>query len=170
MNKLTIVTFISFLMLGCATDPSSPDHPISQSEVQAKTYTYTNLDGNKVQLWKKARNYIATVYGDSKSVLRVEDEVEGTLIGKGLVRWQMINSVLSPYCYSEYDIRFVAKDSWARLQLELLSGAPAVSECTGWVLPSRFGYEQILAKFDVISQNMESTLKGDGKLEAMTDF
>lgn len=158
------------VFLGCATNPNSPDYPISQSNVQAETFTYINLDSDKAELWKRARNYIATAYGDSKAVLRVEDESSGTLMGKGLIRWKMLTSSLSPYCYSEYDIRFVAKDSKARLQLELLPGVPAISECSAWSLPSKYGYEQILSSFATMSEQLEASLRGEGKLDAMSDF
>lgn len=170
MKKLLIGFSICSVLQGCATDPNSPDYPISQSDVQAKTFTYIDLGSNKAELWKRARNYIATAYGDSKAVLRVEDESSGTLIGKGLIRWKMLTTPLSPYCYSEYDIRFVAKDSKARLQLELLQGVPAISECSGWSLPSKYGYEQILSSFSAMSEQLESSLRGEGKLDAMNNF
>lgn len=170
MNKYHLNLFWFFLLQGCATDPSSPNYPISQSEIQAQTYTYLNLKGNKTELWKSARNYIATAYGDNKAVLRVEDESEGTLIGKGIIKWKMMDVSLSPYCYSEYDIRFIAKDNKARLQLELLPGVPSISECVAWELPSKYGYDQILSDFSMISKQFESNLSGEGKLETMSDF
>lgn len=169
MNKkyLTTVATAFLVLQGCA---SVNDYPIKANELEVQTYTYTDLSGSKLELWKSARNYLATAYGDSKSVLRVEDENQGTLIGKGLVKWRMLDSALSPYCHSEYDIRFVAKDHKARLQLELIPGAPALSECVAWTLPSKTGYTQILEQFNLISSGLESSLKGDGKLESMTDF
>lgn len=170
MKKLLISFSICSALLGCATDPNSPDYPISQSDVRAETFTYIDLGSDKTELWKKARNYIATAYGNSNAVLRVEDESSGTLIGKGLVQWKMLTTPLSPYCYSEYDIRFVAKDSKARLQLELLPGVPAISECSAWSLPSKYGYEQILSSFSTMSEQLESSLRGEGKLDAMKNF
>jgi len=167
-NKILGIV-ISLLLIGCANNPNAPDYPISKSKVKAQTFTYTELSDNKIELWKKARNYIATVYGDSKAVLRVEDEREGSLIGKGLIRWKIFDSVLSPYCYSKYDIRFIAKDHKARLQLELLQGVPATSTCN-WALPSNYGYEQVLNQFSSMSEAIESALRGDGKLESMQDF
>ncbi len=38
-------------------------------------------------LWKSARDYFAEIYGDSRSVFRVQDEKDGTLIGRGLAPW-----------------------------------------------------------------------------------
>lgn len=170
MKKELLYFPLAFALQGCATDPSSPDYPISQSDVHAQTYTYVDLDGSKDELWKKARNYIASAYGDSKAVLRVEDENSGTLIGKGIIKWKMLTSSLSPYCYSEYDIRFVSKDNKARLQLELLAGVPSISECVAWPLPSKYGYQQITDKFLQISSELEISLRGKGKLESINDF
>jgi hypothetical protein len=170
MKKLLISFSICLALLGCATNPNSPDYPISQTDVQAETFTYIDLGSDKTELWKRARNYIATAYGDSKAVLRVEDETSGTLMGKGLIRWKMLTTPLSPYCYSEYDIRFVAKDNKARLELELLPGVPAISECSAWSLPSKYGYEQILSSFSTMSEQLESSLRGEGKLDAMKNF
>ncbi len=167
-NKILGIVIL-LVLFGCANNPNAPDYPISQSKVKAQTFTYTDLDGDKEELWEKARNYIATVYGDSKAVLRVEDEKNGTLIGKGLIGWKIFSSALSPTCHSEYDIRFVAKDNKARLQLELLSGAPALSGCT-WKLPSNFGYEQVISEFERMSSELESALRGSGKIEKMQDF
>ncbi|EOX1508754.1 DUF4468 domain-containing protein [Vibrio cholerae] len=131
----------------------SVNYPISQSDIQPQTYTFLDLKGDKGELRKKARNHIATVYGDSKEVMRVEDESEGSLIGKGLVQWKIIDSAISPYCYSSYDIRFLAKDGRARLQLELLPGVPAGSECVAWTLPSKYGCDQVLTKFGLMAKN-----------------
>lgn len=170
MKKELLYFSLALVLQGCATNPNSPNYPIPQSDVQPKTYTYADLNGSKSELWKKARNYIATAYGDSKAVLRVEDENSGTLIGKGIIKWRMGDMTLSPYCYSEYDIRFVSKDNKARLQLELLAGVPSISECVAWTLPSRYGYQQITDKFSEISSQLEISLRGKGKLESINDF
>jgi len=169
MKNKILGSVISLLLVGCASNPNAPAHPISESMLKLQTYTYTDLNGTRSDLWKKALNYMATTYGDSKAVLRVEDELEGVLIGKGLVRWQKYDSFLSPNCLSEYDIRFIAKNNKARLQLELLRGVPAASECN-WALPSNYGYKQILSQFSNISGNLKSALHGEGKLESMQDF
>ena len=168
-NKFLLCCLILSIQ-GCSTDPNSPNYPISQVEVKPQTYTYLNLTDNKSDLWKKARNYIASAFGNSKAVLRVEDDADGTLIGKGLIQWKMLDNALSPFCYSNYDIRFVAKENKARLQLELLPGVPAGSECVAWQLPSRYGYNQILMKFSDISSQLENSLRGEGKIESMSDF
>lgn len=170
MKNIKIGVISLLLLQGCATDPNSPNYPIKESDLAVQTYTYTELQGNQSEIWKKARNYIATAFGDSKAALRVEDESSGILIGKGLVQWKMLDSALSPTCYSEYTIQFAAKDGKARLQLELLSGAPALSECTGWRLPSKFGYNQILSQFSQTSKQLEVSLKPEGKQNSLTDF
>lgn len=102
--------------------------------------------------------------------MRVEDESEGSLIGKGLVQWKMIDSAISPYCYSSYDIRFLAKDGKARLQLELLSGVPAGSECVAWTLPSKYGYDQILVKFGLMAKTFETILRSEDSIGGINDF
>lgn len=66
---------------GCVSTPENS--PISREELEVKTYTYTNLVGDKGQIWQKARNYLASTYNNSNAILRVSDEEEGTLIGKG---------------------------------------------------------------------------------------
>ncbi|WP_102505659.1 DUF4468 domain-containing protein [Salinivibrio kushneri] len=168
-NVIFIIAVMLLFLQGC-TSPNSPNYPISPSDIEPQTYTYLELNGDKSEVWKKARNHIATVYGDSKDVMRVGDESEGSLLGKGLIQWKMMDSAISPYCYSKYDIRFLAKDGKARLQLELLPGAPAGSECVGWTLPSKHGYNQVLEKFESMAKRFEKSLRGEGSLETMSDF
>ncbi len=155
--KNIIFSLLMIVSIQGCTSVDSVNYPISQSDIQPQTYTFLDLKSDKRELWKKARNHIATVYGDSKEVMRVEDESEGSLIGKGLVQWKMLDSAISPYCYSSYDIRFLAKDGRARLQLELLPGVPAGTECGAWTLPSKYGYEQILAKFETMAKKFETS-------------
>jgi len=169
MNKIIFSALLASSMVGCATtDPAQL--PVNSADIVPSTFTYLELKSGKDELWMRARNYIATVYGDSKSVLRVEDKAEGVLVGKGLVSWKMLPSSLSPICHSEYQIRFVAKNQKARLQLELLEGTPVASKCSAWTLPSGYGYEQVEAEFKVISQGLENALGGTGKIDSMSDF
>lgn len=170
MKNKFILCCLILAIQGCATDSNSPNYPIPQLEVKAQTYTYLDLNDNISNLWKKARNYIASAFGNSKAVIRIEDEAGGTLIGKGIIQWKMLDSTLSPYCYSNYEIRFIAKENKARLQLELLPGVPAGSECVAWKLPSRYGYNQVVMKFNDISSQLENSLRGKGKIESMSDF
>ncbi|WP_039462414.1 DUF4468 domain-containing protein [Vibrio navarrensis] len=168
--KNIIFSLLMIVSIQGCTSVDSVNYPISQSDIQPQTYTFLDLKSDKSELWKKARNHIATVYGDSKEVMRVEDESEGSLIGKGLVQWKMLDSAISPYCYSSYDIRFLAKDGRARLQLELLPGVPAGTECGAWTLPSKYGYEQILAKFETMAKKFETSLRGEDSIGSMSDF
>ena len=169
MKNIILTTVFLSSMVGCAnTDPALI--PIKPTELEVSTYTYLDLDTDKAELWSRARNYIATIYGDSKSVLRVEDKEEGLLVGKGLTSWKMHPDRFSVYCHSEYQIRFLAKDNKARLQLELLEGTPSVSRCVAWTLPSGYGHEQIKAEFLGISKGLEQALRGAGEIDAMDDF
>jgi hypothetical protein len=171
MKNILLSLIITLILAGCATDPNSPYAMIPASEIEAQTYTYTELKGNKIELWKKARNYIATVYGDSKTVFRVEDEADGVLLGKGVIDWSMGDGSLSlgvkNYCSSEYDIRLVAKDNKAQLQLKI---SRTILKCKNWVTPSRYGYGEILKEFARISEGMEASLRGEDQHKSMYDF
>ncbi|ONF99865.1 hypothetical protein BWQ95_23825 [Aeromonas hydrophila] len=60
------------------------------------TYDYNIPNTNKDVLFKRARNHFATVYGDSRSVIRVQDEAEGLIIGKGAIDWKLGTDTLAP--------------------------------------------------------------------------
>ena len=156
------------LLQGCQSTPE--DKLITRDQLEAKTYTYVDLSANKDELWLRARNYLASTYVNSKTINRVSDKKDGTWIGKASIRWKMLDMTFSPYCLSDYQIRFISKDYKARLQLELLEGVPVLSECKGWPLPSGYGYKQIIEEFDHISSGLEDALKGKGKLEEMKNF
>ena len=168
MKRVFALTVLALSIQGCVSTPENS--PISKEELKVKTYTYTNLNGDKELIWQKARNYLASTYNNSNAILRVSDEETGTLIGKGAFKWKLLDQFGSPYCLSDYQIRFIAKDSKARLQLELLEGVPPLSECLGWPLPSGYGYQQIMSEFDGISTGLETSLRGEGKIESMSDF
>ncbi|MGY0616774.1 DUF4468 domain-containing protein [Vibrio sp. FJH11] len=169
MNK-TLVTIAVLLpaLQGCVSTPEA--EPMKHEEVSAVTYDYTINNTEKSTLWMRARGHFATVYGDSRSVIRLEDEDEGLIIGKGAVNWNIYGGALNLTCSSEYNIRFMAKDNKARLQLELINGVPTYSRCNGWPLPSRYGYNQILSSYKDLSMGLESALNGKGKIEAFSDF
>lgn len=169
--KVTILSSIIILALsGCVTKPNPEQTPITLSEIKAQTYTYTELKGNKGEIWRKARNYIATVYGDSKAVFNVEDEEDGVLIGKGVVDWKGgIKSLGIELfnCSSDYSIRFVAKDNKAQLQLKYVRN---ILECKDFKTPTRYGYKQIIKEFEIISEALEASLRDEGQLKSMYDF
>ncbi|MGR6861561.1 hypothetical protein ACU5EH_15305 [Aliivibrio salmonicida] len=159
MKKHSFGLMLITLLSGCSTHLTPLDSPITIFDIKAQMFTYTELSDNQNVLWEKARRHLISTYGKSQPILRVENKVNGTLLGKGLVRWKKSSSSDSYYCYSEYDIRFMTRDHKARLQLTLLPGVPAKSECDDWGLPSQYGYEQIIDKFTVMSDDLGSVLR-----------
>ncbi len=114
---------------------------------------------------------LALAYGDSRRVIRVKDQNDGIIIGRGLVEWRMLSSnILSPKCDSEYDIKFIAKDNKARLQLSLLPNNSLTSKCGNWKYPSRSGYKSIISNFDSMSKQLNKSLKGESDLGNLKDF
>jgi len=83
-------------------------------------YTY-QVDGkNKKQIWKRARNHFATYfYEDFRSVFSVQDEEEGTMIGKGTISWAF-DMPGGKFCYHDYRIRFDAENGNGKLKLEIM--------------------------------------------------
>lgn len=136
----------------------------ADKNVQRKfVYDYTVDSVKKDELWTRARNYFAVTYGDSRSVLHVVDKDAGVLIGKGAVSWVLMANM----CVTEYHVQFQSKDNKARLQLEIIEGVPAYSQCTGWPWPSDTGYLKILENFNSISKGLDQALKqGSG----LSDF
>ncbi|PQJ89225.1 hypothetical protein [Aliivibrio sifiae] len=159
MKKQSVVLILATLFSGCSTQLSPFDSPITVFDIEAQTFTYSGLNGKEAALWEKARRHITLAYGKNQPILRVENKASGTLLGKGVVRWKSPSSLDSVECYSEYDIRFMARDHKARLQLTLLPGVPTLSGCENWGLPSQFGYEQILNKFELMSDSLHSVLR-----------
>ena len=155
------------LFQGCATIENSP---IAREQLEIKAFTYTDLTGDKEQLWNRANNYFASAYNNSKAVLRTSSQIQGTIIGKGIVSWKIRSDFYIKPCYSEYQIRFVAKEHKARLQLELLEGTPPLSNCVYWTLPGGYGYQQVMDEFNEISSGLGKALRGEGKIESMKDF
>ncbi|TLX47530.1 hypothetical protein C1E24_08940 [Pseudoalteromonas phenolica] len=117
----------------------------------------------KDELWTRARDYFAKSFGDSRSVLRVQDKESATLIGKGAASWMLAMNV----CANEYDIQFMAKDGKARLQLELIESVPSYSNCQGWAWPSKSGYQEIIKSFNSFSTDLETALKSQS---SFSDF
>lgn len=170
MSKGWGIAAVSLLLTiqGCQSTPD--DRPISKEQLEVKTYTYVDLSASKETLWLRARDYLASTYVDSKTINRVSDKDEGIWIGYASTRWKMLDTTFTQNCLSDYQIRFVAKDNKARLQLELLDATPPLSMCRGWSLPSGYGYKQIMAEFDQISRGLEHALRGQSKLDDMKDF
>ncbi len=148
-----------------------PDQLPSNAQTEF-TYDYQITNTSKNELWKRARDYFAGAYGDSRSVFRVMDEKDGTIIGKGTSSW-LLGGASNPYsttCYSDYHIRFAAKDNKARLQLEIINSVPATSSCKGWPLPSKQGYADMRQSFNAINQNLKNALEGKGSSSDLKNF
>lgn len=120
----------------------------------------------KLDIWKNARDYFAEVYGDSRAVFRVMDENDGTIIGRGTAQWALVSST----CLAEYHVRFAAKDEKARLQFELIEGAPPQSPCSGWSWPTKEGYDQIVFSFKNAARDLEKILASGGSVDQLKDF
>lgn len=157
MNRPAIIVLIaSSILVGC-THLTPLELPILRSDIQTQTYTYNELNGKQDELWEKARKHIHTEYGQGEPVIRVANQMNGTLLGKGVVSWT-ISPETQLYCYSEYDFRLMARNNKARFQLKLLPGVLTKSNCEGRELPSQYGYKQIIDKFDLMSDRLERAL------------
>ncbi|MGR6834150.1 hypothetical protein [Aliivibrio wodanis] len=158
MNKLSIIALlVSSVLIGCV-HLTPLELPILTSDIQAQTYTYNELTGKKNELWEKARQHILIMYGKNQPVIRVANQTNGTLIGRGVIGWKILPSSQS-YCYSKYDFRLMVRDDKARFLLQLLPGVLAKSNCEGRELPSQYGYKKIIDEFDIMSDKLESVLR-----------
>jgi hypothetical protein len=73
---------------------------------------------------ESARDYFASACGDSRSVFRVMDPEDGTIIGKGTASWMLMTN----NCLTDYHIRLLRK---IRHAFSLRSyGVPPLSQCT----------------------------------------
>jgi hypothetical protein len=130
---LLLLMLVSFM--GCSPYELTP-------EMKKFKYNYKIEGKNKKQIWKLARNHFALVYGDFRSVLRVQDEEEGSIIGKGKVKW----SFGSESCWHDYNIRFDAEDRKAKLRLNLIE--------VGTCRLTEEGYETIKANFWILDRGL----------------
>ncbi|RUO58520.1 hypothetical protein CWE25_02435 [Idiomarina fontislapidosi] len=130
------------------------------------TYDYKDLNATKDEIFSRARNFLATNYGDTNEVLRVVDAKEGIIIGRGSSPWY----IMTNSCSTEHNVKFAAKDNKARLQFELIQGAPAYSGCQGWAMPTEQGYQTIKSDFNAFSERLEQALKGEGKNSDFNNF
>ena len=162
MNKYLLLFFYAVAISGCASMS-----PASKDVQKTFTYDYEVESLDKEELWVRARNFFAEEYGDSRSVLRVQDREESTLIGRAIESWYLSSLGMKTECLSEYNVRFQSKEGRARLKLELMEGVPALSDCTGWPWPTKNGYDSIVASFEQISQRLEEALK---KSSSFSDF
>lgn len=165
-----ILSLFCLLFAGCAS-VATETQPIS-SEKRDFVYDFEVKGKTKSELFRSARNYLATAYGNSKEVSRVEDEAAGTIIGKAIAKWNLTTDswmVPAIACYSNYNIVFIAKDGKARLSLSIVEGVPLPAEC-GWKLPPKRDYPQIVRQFYSISLDMKNALEGNSPLNKLSDF
>lgn len=167
--KIIILASLAVLT-GCAAVP--PDQMPITTEQREFVYDYAVPGRSQSQLYQAAREYMATAYGDSRAVSRVDDEAQGTIIGRALLPWNFsTGSFVLPTitCANHYDVIFIAKEGRARLQLALKEGAMMPATCA-WALPPKRDYAQIPAEFDRISKGFGAALQGNGKLDSLRQF
>jgi hypothetical protein len=158
-------------LAGCASMVPPDMTPIT-TEQREFTFDFTVPGKSQTELYRSARDYLATAYRDSRAVTRVDDESQGTIIGKGVAPWSFTTSstmIPSMPCSSYYDVIFIAKEGRARLQLTLKEGMPNPSVC-GWSLPPKRDYPQIVGQFLTMSGQLESALNGRGVVDKVRNF
>ena len=159
-KRLLFFSLFAFVMFfGCATFVQ-----ISATSQMIFTYDYTLEGKDKLTLWKTARNYLASIYMDSKDVFQVLDEEEGTIIGKGFHQWYVGGTAA---CGSFYHIRFAAKEGKVRLQFEIIPGP--TSNC-GYKYPTESGYNSMVSEFQGISNELKKALQEDFGSGDFKDF
>ena len=164
--KAIVGVFSAGLLAGCATQ--SPEKMPITTEQREFVYEYSAAK-SKQELFKVARNYFALAAGDSKEITRVEDETEGTIIGKGNISWNYTTGspvVPAIPCASRASLIFIAKDGRARLQMRLEEGAVPEAQC-GWHLPPKQDYPQVVASFNRMAKGLESAINGDSAVDRL---
>jgi Domain of unknown function (DUF4468) with TBP-like fold len=161
--KIAIIFLIISNMLGCVSVP--PELMPITTEQREFTYDYSAPKKSQKELFNSARNYFALSYGDSKEVTKVEDELQGTIIGKAKVKWlYALNSLVVnqqiPY-YSDYNIIFIAKDGKARLQLNFVESVS---------VPPKRDYPQIVQQFKSIADGLGKALDGQSEIDKLKNF
>ncbi len=171
MKKVVVLFFVFISLSGCVSMLTEPSQMMPKEAQRRFTFDY-RVDGvTKSELWRRARDYFAGAFGDSRSVFRVMDEKDGTLIGKGTSSsWLYTIGSVFLLCESAYSIRFAAKDNKARLQMEIIDGAPPTSKCQGLPLPTIEGYEQMKLSFMGASKDLKEALEGKGASSDLKDF
>lgn len=171
MKVVSLLIFATILG-GCAAPGIPPSQAPITDEKREFTFDYSVPGKSQQDLYRSARNYLATAYVDSRAVARVEDESQGTIIGKGVVNWNYrTDESLLPIvpCSSSYDVIFVAKEGRARLQLTFKEGAASITSCN-ISLPPKRDYPQIVKQFDAIAAGMGQALNGQGVVDKVRNF
>lgn len=166
--KTVCAIALAGVLSGCVTVP--PDQLPITNEQREFTYEYAAPAKSKSELFKAARNYFAIAFRDSNRVGRVEDESDGTIIGKAVAPWNLSADMVmirAIPCASNYSMIFVAKDGKAKLQLNLIEGA--VPPC-GWALPPKRDYSQVVREFESLSKGLSAAIDGDSAVEKLKNF
>ncbi|OUM34494.1 hypothetical protein B8W72_10855 [Pseudomonas putida] len=166
LKKIVLVALAACSLAGCVNDVAFQPMTDEQREF---TYDYKVPGKTKVELFKNARNYLATAYGDSKAIGRVEDEGEGLIIAKAVTLWKMDTGMVAVSCVSGYDISFIAKDEKARLQLTINKALQSTPEC-GWKEPSKQGYPEVVSNLNATAKQLGEALEGRSKIDKLKDF
>ena len=169
MTKISVV-FLAIALTGCVTIP--PDRYPIDTEKRAFIYDFVLPGKSKAELFKSAKYYMATAYGDVRAVNRLEDEDGATIIGRALMPWKLtVDSLMIPTipCKSNYNIIFIAKEGKARLQLELQPGAANPGTC-GWELPPKRDYAQFPIYFEKVASEFSQALHSQAPIDKLNDF
>jgi hypothetical protein len=150
------------LFIGCAAH-----YPVPRDSQKLFTYDFSLPGKSKSELWKTARNFFAEKYGDSRAVFRVMDEQDGTLLGKGVVTWNIVSGSTGAPCITNYYIRFASKNDKARLQFELIEGSDG---CPYYYLPPQKNYDEIVNNFSAIATELKADLSGKPAPASFKDF
>ncbi|CRN03863.1 hypothetical protein [Pseudomonas sp. 34 E 7] len=170
MFKTLFAATATLLLVACVATPQ--EQLLITTEKREFLYDYDVAGASKAQLFARANDFLAVSFQNSKLISRVEDKERGAVIAKAVSSWMLSTDgliVTGVPCYSNYDIYFIAKDGRARLQLELVAGAPHPSSC-GWTLPPKRDYPQIVDQFNDIDASLGKSLRGEGKLDKLNDF
>ena len=170
MKMVILAAAAVSVLAGCVTMP--PEQMPITTEQREFIYEYAAPTKSKKELFAAARNYFAVSYGNSKEVSRLEDEEQGTIIGKAIASWSLtVDGLLltSIPCASNYSIIYVAKDGKARLQLGLTEGVAYPMTC-GWSLPPKRDYPQIVQHFKRISEGLGNSIEGNSAVDKLKNF
>ena len=169
MRKLFGLAALASLA-GCAITAPPEAYPIT-TEQREFVYEFSAPGKSQKELFSVAREYFALTYGNSKEITRVEDEAQGTIIGRAIVPWDMTTgSTMIPSfpCASYYGVIYVAKDGKARLQLTLQDG-PAMASCQVQAPPKR-DYPQIVQQFQRVSIGLGDAIGGNSAVDKLRNF
>ena len=158
------------MLAGCLE--VSPEQMPITSEQREFVYEYAVPDQTKAELFRAARSNFAVAYGNSREVDWLEDEGQGTIIGKAIAPWNLTIGTIpvqSVPCASNYNLVFIAKDGRARLELSLLEEVALPSSC-GWKLPSKRDYPQVVEHFQRAFETLGNALHSKSAIDRLKNF